>query len=369
MRYIIAALISIALLPLVVQAADNDPAITSIEITSQGSSELGATTNYEFTLTTSETIAADTTITLMNVEIGTSGLPEDGTVLDFSGATFTSDALSYIGETSSLGTSAYKLVLSGDAASDTYIITATDVVNPSTAVCLVPVASTGNVANGDASTGGTTTIAVGSGDCSAAGDGDNSGSDDGFSVTAFGTNIIIEWEPIEGAVSYNLPIDTDNDFENGVLDITVNEVEGTSYVYTGLDTNTEYIIAINGVGSDDEFVLVPYPAEIVTTGKALSKTRSRKPSKVKNIKKKQAQVRWRMAAQNDYLTKHIFQVRNAKNNKIVKSYKKVGSAKLKKVVKGLKSGKKYKVRKKEVYNFDGSVQKTKWSKWKKFTTK
>ncbi|MGB9703065.1 MAG: fibronectin type III domain-containing protein, partial [Candidatus Kapaibacteriota bacterium] len=66
-------------------------------------------------------------------------------------------------------------------------------------------------------------------------------------------NILIEWNPIEGATGYNVQVGQDGMFSNKVYEINlkVKNYKNTSYLLSNLEPNKIYYIAISAMNDDD----------------------------------------------------------------------------------------------------------------------
>lgn len=357
------------LLPFASKAADTY--ITSFEFGTQGSTTAGAVTEYTFAIEFGQTVPSGTTISILTNVQGSESM-DMSQLLDFSGADVSSSTLTFTGSTSSLGTAAYELFLTADAAAGNHTITVAGVGNPPVNVCLIPAATTASLPGDVVS--GETGFTIGSGSCGGPGDGDDDTGDDNggpaddgaFVLMAVGNNIVVTWEAYTGVATYGLSLDLDDNMENGNV-TGVDSLTDTTYLFTDLTANTTYYVAVNGKDADGNQIIVPYPVESVETGAALDLRKPDAPL-VKKIKVNEARVQWDayLSTEQTYLS--AIKIRVKKGKKKVASAS-VASSVTKKKFRELKPDTLYIVQYREVWNINDTITKSKWSKKKSFTTK
>lgn len=353
---IAASLVTLVLgvMPLVSHAAD-DSRITSITMGTQSDSAAGASADYSLTLVTSSTIASGERVTFFVSEQGGGDANSSG--FDFSATTFVSPEI--MGNGAIVNSNAfYGITLTGDLAAGTYDLQLSGVMNSTTEGSYVWAATSATELGPDSGiTFSTDAFTIGSG-----GGSDEGPGGDGLTLLAFGTNIAVSWPAYSGAATYELMISLTEDIV-GADAVSVGAA--TSYVYSDLEPNTTYYIAITGFDSNGGQVIVPYQTVSTTTAAALSSTRYTKPTvPKKKIKATTATVNWTVGDDADYIDG--FWLKLKLKNKTVKTYKNISADAMSKKLKKLKPGKNYSVQLRALYVTD---EMTKWSKAVEFKTK
>lgn len=382
------AMLAMITLPIMASAEEMelDPTIASLSAIAQ-STEVGATTDYDFTMTTSNSLSAGSTIYLMFIIQSDIQLTEIGT--SFENATFiTTDSISASVSTSSDHNHAIAILgLTEELAAGEYNFILEDVVNPNDDYTIYPSVTTAEpgpdsaytMANpiniGEGSEGSEENESEPGPTCEEDVDQEVIPEIENISLTAIGEHIRVRWDAQEDSNTYVVNITEDENYQD--MQTLQTGIEDLMYEISDVNPETTYYIDIRG--DDENNCMSAHGQASVTTGTALSETRAKKAEfsfPKKKVKKKKFNVKFAVEDPEEVfrVEYQVFKGKKAVKAKRIfkkKRYKKT-KKKLKAVtVKGKKiePGKYYHVRMRKVYKINDELVRTKYSKKKRVRTK
>ena len=362
--HVVFAFALLALLPMSAMAAGDDPAISDFDFVNSNSSVPANTTDKSFStfyLTPSEGFESGDTLSFVFMEVGSGEQNGFQFVVDETyhlSIGTNSDAIGFFEYGSvQFDGAVYEMTLLDDMTASRTSISFGGI-NTGDDGCYQLGVTSGEVTEGaDVNFTMTDPFAVGEGSCSVA-----------VESAAFGHNLALQWDAVEGATSYEVSYHMSGGEE------TVIETTGTSYIVHGLDAETTYYAYVAALDEDGEELFDSSAQTLTTEEVDVTEKRAKKLTfPKKHRKKKNVRAKFEMPETFEpYISEVRIQVRTRKGKK-AKTFKNIDPDNGKKKIKKKQLKKKYrnkklKARVRYIYNVgDGSEQiMSRWSKYKNF---